>query len=166
MFEAIDRHAPEDPTHRLVAGVAAAVVGILAVGDALNVIYFPMYQLGLPDAAWANFIVLVFGVTLMVVTYRLVQTSVGEVESGVATTPAADGGYDDRDPEQILETRFARGELSEDEFEEMKAHLADFGDGSATGGSTDAGGSPTRSYDSPQEFAENHELHDRETIID
>ena len=166
MFEAIDRYAPEDPTHRLGAAVVAAVVGILAVGDALNVIYFPMYQLGLPDAAWANFLVLVFGVGLLVVTYRLVGTSVGEVDTGAVTTPrAADGGYDDRDPEQILQARFARGELSEAEFAEMKAHIADFDDGTAEA-ATKAGGSPTTGYDSPQAFAENHELHDRETIID
>lgn len=160
MFEAIDRHAPEDPTHRLAVAVVAAVVGILAVGDALNVIYFPMYQLGLPDAAWANFLVFVFGVGLMVVTYRLVQLSVGEVDPTV-TPPAADGGFDDRDPEQILKTRFARGELDEDEFERMKTLLDDFegSDGSPSG-------SPTGGYDSPQDFAENHELHDRETIID
>lgn len=141
-------------------------MGILALGDALNVIFFPMYQLGLPNTWWANAVVFALGVGLLVVTYRLFQVSVGDVQGSPPTPPAADGGYDDRDPEQILKARFARGELSGAEFEEMKAHLAEFGGESATGGSTDAAGSPTRRYDSAREFAENHELHDRETIID
>lgn len=157
MFETIDRYAPGEPKQRLAAAVVAAVVGILALGDALNVIYFPMYQLGLPDAAWANAIVLLFGLALLVVTYRLVELSVGEADPAVPNPPTADGGYDERDPEQILAARYARGELDDDQFERMKAHLRDF---------DDPDDATTERYDTRQDFAENHELRDRETIID
>lgn len=157
MLEAIDRHAPADPMHRLAAAVVAAVVGILAVGDALNVILFPMYQLGLPDSAFANVLVFLLGAALLVVTYRLVELSVDDAGVGAPTdVPATDGPdqYDDRDPEQILEARYARGELTDDQFEQMRSRLADY----------DV--SDEAEYERAQDFAENHELNDRQTLID
>lgn len=157
MLETIDRYAPGDPTQRLAVAVVAAVTGILAVGDALNVIYFPMFQLGLPDSALANALVFALGAALLVVTYRLVELSVGDDEPLVARPAAADGGYDDRDPEQILETRYARGELDEEEFERMRIRLSDF---------EESGGATAENYDDAADFAQNHELHDRETVID
>mgnify|MGYP000073689131 CR=1 FL=1 len=157
MLETIDRYAPGDPTQRLATAVVAAVTGILAVGDALNVIYFPMFQLGLPDSALANLLVFAFGVGLLVVTYRLVELSVGDGDPLVTKPKAADGGYDDRDPEQILEARYARGELDEEEFERMRIRLSDF---------EESGGATSDDYDDARDFAENHELHDRETVID
>jgi len=83
-----------------------------------------MYQLGLPDAAWANAIVFTFGVVLLVVTYRFVVLGVGEAEPAVAAPPTPDGGFDERDDPT------------------------------------------TERYDTRKDFAENHELRDRETIID
>jgi len=157
MLETIDRYAPGDPTQRLATAVVAAVTGILAVGDALNVIYFPMFQLGLPDSALANLLVFALGVALLVVTYRLVELSVGEGDPLVTKPRAADGGYDDRDPEQILEARYARGELDEEELERMRIRLSDF---------EESGGATSEDYDDARDFAENHELHDRETVID
>jgi len=157
MWETIDSYAPGDPTHRLATAVVAAVTGILAVGDALNVIYFPMFQLGLPNSALVNLLVFVLGVALLVVTYRLVELSVGDGDPLVTRPRAADGGYDDRDPEQILETRYARGELDEEQFERMRIQLSDF---------ERSNGATNEEYDDAQDFAENHELHDRETVID
>jgi len=157
MFEAIDRYAPGEPKQRLAAAVVAAVVGILALGDATDMIAFPTYQLGLPDAAWANAIVFAFGVALLVVGYRFVEVSLGEVEPAVAAPPTPDGGFDERDPERILAARYARGELDDDQFERMKVHLRDF---------DDPDDSTTEEYDTRTDFAENHELRDRETIID
>jgi uncharacterized membrane protein len=157
MLETIDRYAPGDPTQRLAVAVVAAVTGILAVGDALNVIYFPMFQLGLPDSALANLLVLVFGVALLVVTYRLVELSVGDGHTLVTRPTAADGGYDDRDPGQILEARYARGELDDEQFERMRIRLSDF---------EKSGGATEENYADARDFAENHELHDRETVID
>lgn len=157
MFESIDRHAPADPTHRLAVAVVAAVVGILAIGDALNVIVFPMYQLGLPDTAAANFVVFVLGAALLVTTYRLVQLSVDDPALG-APGPVAgavdEGGFDDRDPVQIVETRYARGELTEAEFDRMRAHLEGYDM------------SDDEELAHAKDFAENHELNNRETLID
>lgn len=153
----VETHAPAEPAHRLAVAVAAAVVGILAVGDALNVVYFPMYQLGLPDTALANTVVFLFGATLLVVTYRLVHLSIDSSALGASDAmPATDGAgaYDDRDPEQILETRYARGELTEGEFDQMRATLGDYDADDEDG------------YDDARDFAENHELSTRETVIE
>lgn len=156
MLGTIDRHAPADPMQRIGVAVLAAVVGILAVGDALNVIVFPMYQLGLPDAAWADLVVFLFGVAMLVVTYRLVELSVGDTPPAPGGVPTTDGTgqYDERDPEHILKARYARGELSDDQFERMRSQLADYDM------SDDA------EADHARDFAENHELDDRQTLID
>lgn len=153
----VKTHAPEKQMHRLAVAVVAAVVGILAIGDALNVIYFPMYQLGLPDTALANTVVFVLGSALLLVGYRLVRLSIGSQVPGTAGQTAAIGGsgeLDDRDPGQILETRYARGELTEAEFEEMRATLGDYDMGDDD------------EYEEAQQFAEHHELNDRETVIE
>jgi len=157
MLETIDRYAPGDPRQRLAVAVVAAVTGILAVGDALNVIYFPMFQLGLPNSALANLLVLTLGIALLVVTYRFVELNVGDGDPLVTRSRAADGGYDDREPEQILEARYARGELDEEQFERMRLQLSDF---------ERSNGATNEAYDDARDFAENHELHDRETVID
>ncbi|MFB6150165.1 MAG: SHOCT domain-containing protein [Haloarculaceae archaeon] len=156
MWETIDRHAPRNTAHRVYVAVAAGVVGVLALGDALHVITFPMYTLGLPDSPPADFAVFLLGVGLFAVTYRLLRVSVAQESTDSAGKPAADGTgeYDDRDPEQILEARYARGELTDDEFEHMRSRLEDYD-------TTD-----DAEYRDAQEFAENHELDDRETVIE
>lgn len=159
MLGAIDRYAPETPRHRLVLAVVLAVSAVLAFGDALHVITFPMYQLGLPDAAWADVAVFVLGAALVVVTYRLVQTSLDATAPGstdAVPKPTADGAgkYDERNPEQIVKARYARGELTDDQLENMLARLEDF--------EQDDG----EDYTGPRDFAENHRLDDRQTLID
>lgn len=157
MFETIDRHAPADATHRLAVAVLAAVAGILAIGDALNVIYFPMFQLGLPDTPLANMVVLLLGAALLVTTYRLVQLSIDDPAlgaPGLVQSTADAGGFDDREPEQILKARYARGELDESEFETMLAHL----DGYDV--------SDDDEFADARDYAENHELNQRQTLVD
>jgi uncharacterized membrane protein len=156
MLETIDRHAPADPMQRLGLAVVAAVFGVLAVGDATNFITFPVYQLGLPDTALANFLVFLLGAALLVVTYRLVELSVGDTAPDVGGVPTTDGAgqYDDRDPEHILKNRYARGELTDEQFERMRSQLGDYDM------------SDDQEAEHARDFAENHELDDRQTLID
>jgi hypothetical protein len=118
MPDRLGEYLPDSSTHRLEIAYALAIVGILAVGDGLNVIYFPMYQLGLPDTTLANTLVTVGGIGLFVGAYRLAASAVTGPEGtassdetgGVGTT--ADG-----DPVAILKRRYALGEVSDAEFE-------------------------------------------------
>lgn len=130
-------HAPEDPSHRMLVSYVLAVVGILAVGDGLNVIWFPLYTLGLPDSATANTLVVLFGVGLFVAAYRLARSANGGGQSaavGDADAPLADGStYGDRTPKEVLELRYAEGALSDDEFAARKSMLqGDSGESDAT----------------------------------
>lgn len=159
MLESIDRHAPDHPRHRFALAVVLAVTAVLAFGDAFGFITFPVYQLGLPDAAWADFAVFVFGVLLAAVTYRLVQTAVEGSTFGVpggTPTATADGAgqYDDRDPVHIVKARYARGELDDEEYETMLSRLDGYEDSDAD------------EYTSARDFAENYGLDDRQTVID
>lgn len=161
MLESIDRHAPADVRHRFVLAVVLAVTATLAFGDALGFITFPIYQLGFPDAAWADALVFLFGIGLVAVTYRLVQAAVGGTASGGApglggpkATADGAGEYDDRDPDQIVKARYARGELDDEQFERMLNRLEGYED------------SEDDDYVSAADFAENYGLDDRQTVID
>jgi len=114
----LGEHLPDGSTHRVGLAYGLALVGILAVGDGLNVIYFPMYQLGLPDTTLANTLVTVGGIGLFVAAYRLATSAVNGSEgsdqggeTGAVDDPA------DGDPVAILKRRYARGEVSDAEFE-------------------------------------------------
>ena len=157
MLQMITRRALGRAGSRFAVAVTATVVGVLAVGDALGVIRFPLYQLGLPNTAVANTAVLLLGVALLAGAYRLVGPGVGlPASSRSGKKPATDGAgeYDDRDPEQILRARYARGELTDAEFETMRSRLADYDMEDDT------------EAEHAREFAENHTVDDRQTIID
>lgn len=125
MLEGMGEYAPEKASHRLLTGYVLAIVGILAVGDGLNVIWFPMYTLGLPDSNAANAAVTLFGAGAFVAAYRLVRSAVGD-ESALGGAGAAHVDGDaagDRDPVEVLELRYARGEISDSEYERRRATL-------------------------------------------
>jgi|GEM_PF-1374518 len=120
-------HLPGSSTHRLGIAYALAVVGILAVGDGLNVIYFPMYQLGLPDTTLSNTLVTVGGLALFVGAYRLATSAVADSDGAESTdTGGTSAGTDiDPDPVEILRARYARGELSDAAFDRKLDRLAE-----------------------------------------
>jgi uncharacterized membrane protein len=115
---------PDRPSHRLLVAYALAITGILAVGDGLNVVQFPMYQLGLPDTTLANAVVALGGVAVFVGAYRLAMDTVDESSDADGDTDE----YGEHDPVQIVKERYARGELSDEEFQRKLDRLEDSDD--------------------------------------
>lgn len=156
MLERLGEYAPDAPSHRLLVGCGFAVAGVLAVGDGLRVVRFPLYTLGLPDTLLADAAVTALGLGLFVAAARLVRSAIDEDAQGTdrADAPLADGGTTDAgDPLAVLERRYARGEIGADEFERRKATL----DGS------DRDGDPA---DRQTQITQQHGLADREATIE
>jgi uncharacterized membrane protein len=127
MWDRLEEVLPENSSHRLLTAYGLAIVGILAVGDGLNLIYFPTVTLGLPDSTFANTLIALGGVLVFVTAYRIAMTTVEQGETTLedvvkndAVDAAEDGDYQilpsDDGPVQILKKRYARGEVSDEEF--------------------------------------------------
>jgi len=124
MWDRLGEILPDQSSHRLLVAYALAITGILAVGDGLNVVQFPMYQLGLPDTTLANAAVALGGVVVFIGAYRLAMDTVEESSDG--DVGAAE--YGENDPVQIVKERYARGELSDEEFQRKLDRLEDSDD--------------------------------------
>jgi len=138
MLERLGEIVPVRESHRLLTGYALALVGILAVGDGLRVIRFPLYTLGLPDTAAADAVVVVLGAGASAAAYRLARSTVGSGSEPVGDAALADGGDDTAgDPVEVLELRYARGEIDDTEYERRLEGLgADAGGADPTGRET------------------------------